>query len=311
MTTQRIEQGIITVLEYETYIPILIDSFIIDRRAQNLSKGTIRFYQKKLKYFTDFCDSQAVNDLLQIDANLIRQFLLHLGESGHNPGGIHAMYRSLKTFLRWWENEFEPDDWKNPINKVKAPRVSIEPLEPVDYEVVKAMITICPMNFTGLRDKAMMLFLLDTGVRASELISVNIEDLNPITGDVLIKIGKGRKPRTVYIGSKSRKVLRAYLKVRKDNSLALWVTDEGEPITYWGVRMMIRRRANQAGVKPPKLHAFRRWFALTCLRAGMDVYSLQELMGHADLQILRRYLKQTNQDIREAHRKASPVDNGL
>ena len=75
--------------------------------------------------------------------------------------------------------------------------------------------------------------------------------------------------------------------------------------------MMICRRAKQANVQPPELHAFRRWFALTCLRAGMDIYSLQQLMGHADLQVLRRYLKQTNQDMREAHQKASPVDNGF
>ena len=86
-------------------------------------------------------------------------------------------------------------------------------------------------------------------------------------------------------------------------------TDEGERITYWGVKDIMRRRANQAEVKTPELHAFRRWFALACLRAGMDVYSLQELMGHADLQVLRRYLKQTNQDIRESHHRANPVDN--
>jgi site-specific recombinase XerD len=60
----------------------------------------------------------------------------------------------------------------------------------------------------------------------------------------------------------------------------------------------MRRRTKQARVKTPQLHAFRRWFALSFLRAGMNVYSLQELMGHADLQVLRRYLKQTNQDIR-------------
>ncbi len=72
--------------------------------------------------------------------------------------------------------------------------------------------------------------------------------------------------------------------------------------------MMIRRRAKAAGVNPAQLHAFRRWFALTCLRSGMDIYSLSTLMGHAGLDVLRRYLKQTDKDLLESHRRASPVD---
>jgi len=146
-------------------------------------------------------------------------------------------------------------------------------------------------------------------VRASELVSINLEDMNPITGDVLVRVGKGRKPRIVYLGSKSRKALRAYLRLRHDHCDALWITDDEERLTYWGVKSLMIRRANQAHVKTPQLHAFRRWFALSCLRAGMNVYSLQGLMGHADLQVLRRYLKQTNQDLREAHNRASPIDN--
>jgi integrase/recombinase XerD len=123
--------------------------------------------------------------------------------------------------LRWWENEVEPKDWSNPIRNVKAPKMSIEPLDPVDIEVVKAMMRVCPNNLTGHRDKAMMFFLLDTGVRARELMSINLEDMNLITGDVLVRVWKGRKPRTVYLGSKSRKALRAYLRLRHDHCDAL------------------------------------------------------------------------------------------
>jgi integrase/recombinase XerD len=72
---------------------------------------------------------------------------------------------------------------------------------------------------------------------------------------------------------------------------------------------MIRYRANQAQVTLPSIHPFRRWFALTCLRAGANVYSIQELMGHADLQVLIRYLKQTSLDLMKEHHRASPVDN--
>ena len=307
MNESTVNQGIILV--QDDYLLTWAEAFLIDRKAQNMSKGTLQFYKKKLRLFTDYCESQAVKQVSQITPTLLREFLLYLETKGHNAGGIHAVYRTIKTFLRWFENEVEPENWKNPINKVKAPKVGLEPLEPVDIEDINKMIETCPNSFTGLRDKAIMLFLLDSGVRASELVSINIEDVNPYIGDVQIKLGKGRKPRAIYLGSKSRKALRAYLKLRQDKSTALWVSDEGERLSYWGLKMIMRRRAKKANVKIPELHAFRRWFALTCLRAGMDVYSLQELMGHADLQVLRRYLKQTNQDIREAHHRASPVDN--
>jgi integrase/recombinase XerD len=290
-------------------IQVWIEAFLYDRKTQNMSKGTLEFYQCKLQNFIYFCEGRAVRNILQITPTLLRDYLLDLVSKCHNPGGCHAAYRTVKTFLRWWEDEAEPQDWINPIKKVKAPKMSIEPLDPVDIETVKAMLGVCSHNLIGLRDKAMMFFLLDTGVRASELVSINLEDVNPISGYVLVRVGKGRKPRTVFLGSKSRKMLRAYLRLRHDHCDALWITDDEERLTFWGVKSLMRRRANQAQVKTPQLHSFRRWFALSCLRAGMNVYSLQELMGHADLQVLRRYLKQTNQDIREAHRRAGPVDN--
>lgn len=78
---------------------------------------------------------------------------------------------------------------------------------------------------------------------------------------------------------------------------------------YGGLRAIRTRRARLAGVKAPSLHSFRRAFAINMLRAGVDVFSLQKLMGHANLQVLRRYLAQTTEDIAQAHRMGSPVDN--
>jgi integrase/recombinase XerD len=309
MTQNDVNQVTISSFSQDDDLRVWINAFLIDRKAQNMSRGTLGFYQCKLKNFSDFYESKAVKSIVQITPSLLREYLLEFEAKGHNPGGCHAAYRTVKTFLRWWENEVEPKDWSNPIYKLKAPKMSIELLDPVDIEAVKAMMEVCSHNLTGQRDKAMMFFLLDTGVRARELVSINLEDVNPITGDVLVRVGKGRKPRTVYLGSKSRKALRAYLRLRHDHCDALWITDEEERLTFWGVKSLMIRRAKLARVKTPQLHAFRRWFALSCLRAGMNVYSLQELMGHADLQVLRRYLKQTNQDIREAHRRAGPVDN--
>lgn len=309
MGTKIQEQGTITKWAQETYLLTWIGAFLSDRKAQNMSAGTLHFYRSKMELFTCFCEGQAVTQITQIDANLIRLYLFWLEDTGHNPGGIHACYRTVKTFLRWWEEETEPDNWKNPIDKVKAPRVGVEPLTPVSLSTVQSLIDVCPTDsLLGTRDKAIFCALLDTGARASELCAMDIRDFDDVSGGILIRQGKGRKPRTVYLGKKSRKAVRQYLKLRQDDSPALWVTDLKGRLTYWGLKDIIRRRSNQAGVEKPKVHDFRRAFALNMLRAGVDVYSLQILMGHADLQVLRRYLKQNEQDTEQAHRIGSPVD---
>jgi site-specific recombinase XerD len=176
---------------------------------------------------------------------------------------------------------------------------------------LKAMLATCERRtFTGDRDRALLLALLDTGCRASEFLNLDLSEVNLSTGAVIIRKGKGRKFRTAFLGAKTRRELVRYLRHREDTG-PLWVTVQGTRLKYAGLRQIVRRRAVKAGVPVPSLHSFRRAFALTCLRAGMDVYSLQKLMGHSDLSVLRRYLQQTEADLRAAHQKAGPVDRML
>ena len=292
-----------------------IEAFLVERKARGCAKGTLIFYQQKLKSFVDYCNSQDILNIFQITPSLIRQYLLYLEETKHNPGGIHAGFRAIRAFLFWYEDEVEPENWSNPILKVKAPRVPVEPVEPVEFNTVSQMLETCDSNtFTGIRDKAILLFLLDTGVRASELLSINIEDINQARGDILIRHGKGNKPRYVYIGKYSKRAIRKYLNNREDDNPALWVTIpryDYRRINYDGLRAIIVRRAKQADVEPPSLHDFRRAFALSMLRCGTDIFTLAKLMGHKGIHVLQRYLRQTDEDAELAHRKASPVEVGL
>ena len=286
------------------------NQFYQSKKIEGVSGFTLTFYKQQLGHFLKYCESQLITSLEEITPNVIRQFLLWHQETGHNPGGLHATFRTVRVFLLWYESEAEPEGWKNPIRKVKAPKVSNEPLSPVDAEDVAALLKTCNTNsFLDYRDKALILFLLDTGARAREVLGVNIQDTNPISGEILIHHGKGGKSRTVFIGKASRKSMRGYLKHRLDDYPALWISEEGEQLEYGGLRGILQRRAKQAGIKAPSLHSFRRAFAINMLRAGVDVFSLQKLMGHADLQVLRRYLAQTTEDIAQAHRIGSPVDN--
>ena len=289
------------------------EAFLNDRKARGSADGTLSYYRKKLKLLFDFCKAITVDRIGQISPNVIRQYLLHLENTDHNPGGIHAAYRTLRTFLYWYEEEAEPEDWLNPIKKVKAPKVPVEPIEPVSHQTIAKMVEACDRGtFTDDRDVAMLLCLVDTGARVTEFLNINLEDINQVRGDILIRKGKGSKPREVYLGKQSRHALRKYLKHRQDNNPAVWVSHSrfgSERLKYDGVRSMLERRAAIAKVEAPSPHDFRRAFALSMLRNGTDLYTLSKLMGHEGITVLQRYLKQTYQDTEQAHRRAGPVDN--
>ena len=289
-----------------------MDSFILDRKAQNLSDGTIRFYQTKMKLLSGFLKECEISHITEITPQIIRDYLIYLEERGHNPGGTHAAYRALKAFLNWWEDEFEPPNWKNPIKKVRAPKVPVEILEPVKSDEAIKLLSVCnTKTLLGLRDCAILLTLMDTGVRASELLAMTRKDIDLRSGKIIIRKGKGSKFRIVFISDKTQQVIKHYLKKRDDFSQYLWITQSGSQLQYSGLRQIMRRRAKDAGIEPPSLHSFRRYFALQMLRSGVDIFSLQKLMGHSDIQILRRYLQQTEEDIRSAHQLGGPVNKLL
>src|SRR5262245_60321659 len=104
-------------------IGITAESFLIDRKASGKAAGTVTSYRVHLTHFTTYCDAQAITQLEQLTADILRRYLLFLAET-HNQGGVHIFYRTLRAFLRWVEfEEVMPADWRNPIRKVKAPHV--------------------------------------------------------------------------------------------------------------------------------------------------------------------------------------------
>ena len=296
-----------------------MEAFLISGQTTGLSKNTIQFYKEGLQSFMRFCSQKEVGSVYDITAIEIRKYLLHLENTGHNPGGVHAKYRTVRAFLNWFEIEIDDPDWKNPIRKIRVRQSKIPPLEPADIEAVREMLATCnkktedphwrkKRDFMNVRDKLIILMLMDTGLRASELLSLTLDNTNPITGVVQVVHGKGGKPRVVFIGRKTRQALRKYLK-NVDIQNYLFIGILGVRMTRNGLHQILTRRAKWACVKPQSPHSFRRLFALTMLRNGVDIYNLQMLMGHTDLLVLKRYLKLTQTDGLQAHIKGSPVDN--
>lgn len=285
-------------------------AFLTAKEAEGVSPKTRKIYSDELRGLVAFLEARGVHHVRDVAPTDLRAYLLALAER-RNPGGCHIAFRVMRTFLLWWERETEPRGWSNPIRKVKAPKLRPEPLEPVSLETVKAMLQACDgKTLADARDKALIMALLDSGLRASEFLALNLEDVNLATGAVRVQQGKGGKWRTVFLSPKTRLAVRRYLRLRgdvKDNE-PLWAAVDGRRLAYEGLRQILRRRAMQAGVPAPSPHDFRRAAALLMLRNGIDLVSLQRLLGHSDLSVIQRYLKQTQDDLAEAHQRASPVN---
>lgn len=282
-----------------------METFLFDKRSTRLSQNTIDYYRYALTHFVIFCTSSGVSTLGEITANVLRRYLLYLENKGYNAGGVHAKWRAVRAFLNWYA--IEELDFINPAVKIRVKMPNMEPLNPADIEVVKDLLNSCDNSFTGKRDRLILLMLLDTGLRASELLGLTIDNINSITGVIQVVHGKGEKPRTVYMSRKTRRQYRQTITHEGDVFLNVY----GDKLTRSGLMQMLKRRAKLAGVPYQSAHSFRRLFALTMLRNGVDVFSLALIMGHSDIQILRRYLKVINSDTQKAHLQGSPVEKWI
>ena len=167
------------------------------------------------------------------------------------------------------------------------------------------------------RDQAIVLMLLDTGLRATELCSLIINDVDLKTGKVTIRHGvvggaKGGKGRTVYLGKVARKAVWRYHASREDGDdtdAPLFISHADRAFNKDSLRVLINRLGDRAEIKKAYPHKFRHTFAITYLRSGGDVFTLQSLLGHGSLDMVRHYAQIAEVDVEQAHRKASPADN--
>lgn len=291
-----------------------IQEFLIDRQARNLTPKTLIWYEQGLAKWRDFAIANGVLSAATTKPTHLRRFLIHLQEQGHNPGGAATIWGTLRAFFVWYGKELAPDKWSNPLKNVAAPKKTQELRPPLELGDFQKMLAACKAKTRmGDRDRAMLLVLLDTGVRQQELTDLNIGDVNLNTGEVFVRSGKGRKTRIAIVGTRTRHALVAWLRHRTETAddAPLWTGQEGDRLSKPGVRQVIRRLASKAGVQEPGLHDFRRAFAVSFLNNGGDVLTLQRILGHSNTSVTARYVKLAAEDLKRIHAKAGPVDNLL
>ncbi len=282
-----------------------VTSFLIDRKANRCTPRTLDHYHFRLGAFSQFLTAQNVAHINKVTAAHIRLYYIHLQEKALSSHTIHTCARAIRAFLNFCVKEELLD--KSPMAKVGLPqRDKLQPNYLTADEVLK-LLDACHTE----RERAVMLVLLDTDLRATELVNLNGGDIDHATGAVAVRQGKGRKDRTVFIGNRTRKqLLRYYRKVGKSNGdTPLFHSEKtGERLTRWGLRQMLTRVGERCNVEVSP-HKLRRTFATWVWRSGIDVHTLRDLMGHSDLTTLPAYLGIDADDLRRAHDKHGPVDN--
>ncbi len=237
----------------------------------------------------------------------------HMSNRPMSPRSQLAYFRVLSIFYNWLVREEYLD--VSPMARLRAPRVVADQPEPFssdDLERIVAALLAGGDQPLAIRNRAIIATMLDVGLRVSEVVQVSVGDISPSTGDLEVVSGKGGRRRRVVLGAMSRKANRRYwLRVRHqyDAHGPFYLNVTGERLTVSGIEQITRDLGVASGVDDCHPHRFRHTAAVNAIRAGMNPFEVQTMLGHADLTMTRKYVKFAEQDIHEAARSHSPLDH--
>lgn len=278
--------------------------FFLSIRAAGRSPKTERVYRQSLEALERFRVATGMPPVTAMTAEHLREFLLSLYERGNAASTVRTRYAALRAFYRWLVAEGEIRE--NPLSRIPAPRVP-EKLQPhYGPDQVRKVLGIRRSSL-DTRDRAIIMLLYDTGLRASELTALRVTDLDLHQLSVKV-VGKGNRERIVGVGHATAEVLHRYLRRRKEAPW-LFMGRRGRPLSFSGLTLMLRRRFAAAGVPFGGIHGFRRAFAISYLEGGGDPLDLKTLAGWQSTAMLLRYTKATERErALKGHRQFSPGD---
>jgi integrase/recombinase XerD len=291
----------------------MISTFLSTRRLRNLSPNTITFYSQHLNKFLEFMESHYPDvSLEQIDHTILRECVSGLKEN-HSAGGVNHHIKVLKILFKFMVEEGVITE--NPSKKISRIKTDQAAISTFSNDQIMAMlkITMHQMDFPGIRNFALITLLYDTGCRISELLGLKVGDIQ-LEEKILTVRGKGGKGRVVPFGDLSLIGLVKYLNRRNklfEKKEALFLTKFGSPLTRRMTNKIIERIGEKANVENVRLsaHTFRHTFAKNWLMNGGDIFSLQKILGHRTLEMVRNYVNITFKGIQSQHSKFGPGDN--
>jgi len=271
---------------------------------KNYSKYTISNYRLDLEGFKKFLGDLALE---KIDYLALRKYLAILKEKNLKSRTVGRHLSTLRSFFKFLIREGYLKN--NPITSLSSPKQEKHlPLFLTEEEVTKLIDSVQLKNERDFRDRAAIETFYSTGIRVSELVGLNIEDVDFIGGIVKV-LGKGKKERIVPIGEQALSTIRAYLEKRKrqQEAGALFLNKNGKRITDRGIRNVVVKYIRIASMRHGvSCHTFRHSFATHLLNRGADLRSVQELLGHVNLSTTQIYTHLTTEKLKKVYDKAHP-----
>lgn len=316
------------------------EGMIREKAAIGRSSHTIADYRvsfrKLLMYFEDdpSIASIARKQLVDFFAWLQHEYVSEpdgvapRGKIRLSPKSIRNIHTNLSALWTWSvQEEFVAE---NIVSTIEKPRFSPPEVIPLTKDDLVRLLGACDKSRTwktrsssasrptSERDKAIIKLLLDTGIRASELCEILFQDLNLRDHTLIVRgkgPGRGHKERVVHLSKSTGQSVWKYLLPRMetiretDNVFVVGTSEEWRPMTRHVLWKLLKRIGERAGVNNVYPHKFRHTFGIAYLRNGGDLFTLQDLLGHSDLSMVRRYARIAQVDRDKAHRIASPVKN--
>jgi len=293
-----VKQSLIYTQQFEDYL----------QYEKQYSKHTLSGYQRDLKQFTTWLAQNKCDDILKADNLHIRNWVAGLHRQGI---GSHTLQRKLSSLRSFYNFLIRKRLLKNnPALDIRAPKAAKKLPDTLDTDTLTQLLNIPADSVLAIRDRAMMELFYSSGLRLSELTSLNIDSID-LSEKTLRVIGKGNKERLLPIGSKAIDALNLWLPKRKDSikidEEALFISTRGKRISTRSVQQRLNYWRNKQGLEQHiHPHKLRHSFASHILESSGDLRAVQELLGHADISTTQIYTHLDFQHLANVYDKAHP-----
>ena len=284
------------------------ETWLMALKAEGRSTATLDGYRGHLAHFNRFLEAEGISDIAELTPFPLRRFLVEYGR-GRSPHTVRGVYGNIRSWLRWLVSEGIMK--ASPTDKVKEPKAPEATKKVYTTGELAAIKKYLEKGKTplALRDCALVLVLMDTGARCSELLAATLDDLQD--GGILLRQTKGKRPRIVPLGRESERALWRYIQRGRPKlhprGKEIFVSDNGRPMTRNAVRCMLKRLGEALGF-PVSAHRFRHTWATMMLRKGADMEALRKMGGWSDYAMLKTYAHLDTADLKRMQERFSVVD---
>jgi integrase/recombinase XerD len=278
---------------------------------KGLAENTLESYQRDLKKYLQFLSRQGVTDFSETSKKIILEYLAEQKQKGLAVSTLTRNLASIRSFYQFLLQEQIIQE--NPAGELESPKAEKKLPTVLSFKDIELLLDQPqPKKSIGMRDKAMLELLYATGIRVSELVSLNLDNVN-LKMAFLKCEGKGNKERIVPLGSVAIKSIHEYLQngrfklLKQKDEKALFVNQHGKRLTRQGFWKILKKYALRTGINTEITpHTLRHSFATHLLENGADLRSVQEMLGHADISTTQIYTQITRKKIKEIYNQTHP-----